>query len=230
MKATRLVFRLPPIVCGREYHAAGPAAAACCARIQAPRGDADGARLQSLYDAIEQRDVRFRMALGRALERLIILVLDHILTHREFQWLGAEHDKVAHFLTTTSLDRDALRRLAFRVAELLGALPAWSVHLPVVVRQPDTEGCAQRLAEVYEDAFHHEFGTPLDPVTANELRWFWEATTIASGPLDERRMRRARRIFGTPRFRALRRALELDGPRAVDVTSSRGIADMLHGD
>ena len=37
-------------------------------------------------------------------------------------------------------------------------------------------------------------------------------------------MRRARRIFGTPHFRALRRALELDGPRAVDVASSRGIA------
>ena len=69
----------------------------------------------SLYDAIEQRDVRFRkrMALGRALERLMIL--DHVLAHREFHWLGAEQDKVAHFLTTTSLDRDALPRLAFGV-------------------------------------------------------------------------------------------------------------------
>ena len=226
----------------------------------------------SLYDAIEQRDVRFRkrMALGRALERLMIL--DHVLTHREFQWLGAEQDKVAHFLTTTSLDRDALPRLAFGVApnvtvrhfpdklpigvspdgrrhaflyllvspltddfrvflrrhaELLRALPAWSVQLLVPVKQTDKTGGAQRLAEVYEDAFHQEFGTPLDPVTANELRWFWDARTMASGPLDERRLRRARRIFGTPRFRALRRALELDGQRAVDVASSRGIADAI---
>ena len=67
----------------------------------------------SLYEAIEQRDVRFRkrMALGRALERLMIL--DHVLAHREFHWLGSEQDKVAHFLTTTALDRDALPRLAF---------------------------------------------------------------------------------------------------------------------
>ena len=210
------------------------------------------------------------MALGRALERLMIL--DHVLTHREFHWLGAEHDKVAHFLTTTALDRDALPRLAFGVppnitirhfpdklpigvspdgrrhaflyllvspltddfrvflrrhAELLRALPAWSVQLLVPVKQTDKDGRAQRLAEVYEDAFHQEFGTPLDPVTANELRWFWDAKTMASGPLDERRMRRARRIFGTPRFRALRRALELDGQRAVDVASSRGIADAI---
>ena len=226
----------------------------------------------TLYDAIEQRDVRFRkrMALGRALERLMIL--DHVLTHREFHWLGAEHDKVAHFLTTTSLDRDALPRLTFGVppntttrhfpdklpigvspdgrqhaflyllvgplpddfrmflrrhAELLRALPAWSVQLLVPVKQTDKDGRAQRLAEVYEDAFHQEFGTPLDPVTANELRWFWDAQTMASGPHDERRMRRARRIFGTPRFRALRRALELDGQRAVDVASSRGIADAI---
>ena len=69
----------------------------------------------TLYDAIEQRDVRFRkrMAIGRALERLMIL--DHVITHREFRWLGSEQDKVAHFLTTTSLDRDALPRLAFGV-------------------------------------------------------------------------------------------------------------------
>ena len=69
----------------------------------------------TLYDAIEQRDVRFRkrMALGRALK--LLLILDHVLTHREFRWLGSEQDKVAHFLTTTSLDRDALPRLAVGV-------------------------------------------------------------------------------------------------------------------
>jgi hypothetical protein len=67
----------------------------------------------ALYDAIEQRDVRFRkrMAVGRAVERLIIL--DHVIGHREFRWLGSEQDKVAHFLTTTSLEREALPRLVF---------------------------------------------------------------------------------------------------------------------
>jgi hypothetical protein len=226
----------------------------------------------TLYDAIEQRDVRFRkrMALGRALERLMIL--DHVISHREFRWLGSEQDKVAHFLTTTSLDRDALPRLAFGVkpnvtvrhfpdklpigispdgrthaflyllaspvpldfrvflrrhAELLRALPAWSVQLLVPVKQTDTEGRAQDLADLYENAFRLELGAPLDAVTANELRWFWEVSTLASEVGEEKRMRRARRIFGTPRFRALRRALELDGARAVDVAMSRSLADAI---
>ena len=57
----------------------------------------------TLYDAIEQRDNRHRkpMAIGRALERL--MVLDHVITHREFRWLGSEQDKVAHFLTQRPL-------------------------------------------------------------------------------------------------------------------------------
>ena len=232
-----------------------------------------------LYDAIEQRDVRFRkrMALGRALERLMIL--DHVLAHREFHWLGAEQDKVAHFLTTTSLDRDALPRLAFGVppnvtvrhfpdklpigvspdgrqhaflyllvsplpddfrvflrrhAELLRALPAWSVQLLVPVKQTDKDGRAQRLAEVYEDAFHQEFGTPLDPVTANELRWFWDAQDHGV-----RTARRATDAEGAPHLRnaafsspapgsgtrwpACGRCRELTGNRRRDRTRRRPV-------
>ena len=41
------------------------------------------------------------------------MILDHVITHREFRWLGSEQDKIAHFLTTTCLERDALPRLAF---------------------------------------------------------------------------------------------------------------------
>ena len=66
-----------------------------------------------LYDAIGQRDVRFRKrtALRAPIERL--MMLDHVIAHRDFTWLGAEHDKLAHFLTTTSLRREELPRLAF---------------------------------------------------------------------------------------------------------------------
>ena len=84
-----------------------------------------------------------------------------------------------------------------------------------------------RMAEVYEDAFHQEFGAPLDPVTANELRWFWEARALGTGVAEDKRMRRARRIFGTPRFRALRRVLEVDGHRAVDVAASTSLAEAI---
>lgn len=41
----------------------------------------------------------------------------------------------------------------------------------------------------------------------------WEASTLATGVLEDTRLRRARRIFWTHRCRALRRALELDDPR-----------------
>jgi hypothetical protein len=226
----------------------------------------------TLYDAIEQRDVRFRkrMAVGRAVERLIIL--DHVIARREFRWLGAEQDKVAHFLTTTSLDRDALPRLAFGVepnvttryfpdklpigvspdgrvhaflyllanplahdfrmflrrhAELLRALPTWSIQLLVPVEQTDRAGKAQDLADVYENAFRQELAVPLDAVTANELRWFCQASVVRAEVAEDTRARRARRIFGTPRFRALRRALELDGERAIDVAASRTLADAI---
>jgi hypothetical protein len=40
-------------------------------------------------------------------------LLDHLIAHRDFTWLGAEHDKVAHFLTTTSVGREELPRLTF---------------------------------------------------------------------------------------------------------------------
>src|SRR5262245_39122997 len=67
----------------------------------------------TLYNAIGQRDVRFRKrsALARAIER--VMLLDHLIAHRDVTWLGAEQDKVAHFLTSTSVRRDELPRLTF---------------------------------------------------------------------------------------------------------------------
>ena len=99
------------------------------------------------------------MALGRALERLII---DHVISHREFRWLGSEHDKVAHFLTTTSLDRDALPRLAFGVTPNvtvrhfpdklpIGISPDGRTHASVSsrpARTHSTSGVLRRHAEL----------------------------------------------------------------------------------
>jgi hypothetical protein len=67
----------------------------------------------TLYAAIGEPHARFRKrsALARAVERLMIL--DHLIAHRTFTWLGAEKDKVAHFLTVTPLRRGELPRLAF---------------------------------------------------------------------------------------------------------------------
>jgi hypothetical protein len=66
-----------------------------------------------LYEAIGQKHARFRkrMALARAVERLMIL--DHVIGHVGTTWLGVEDDKVSHFLGSTPLGRDQLPRLIF---------------------------------------------------------------------------------------------------------------------
>ena len=163
-----------------------------------------------LYETIGQKHARFRkrMALGRAVERLIIL--DHVIGHVEATWLGAEDDKVSHFLGSTPLGRDQLPRVVFgtngdmttrffpdklpigmspdkrsyvllylvvdpatrdfrtflrRHAELLRALPKWTVRLLVPV---GLEECV----EDYRRAFREELATPLHAQVADELRWF----------------------------------------------------------
>jgi hypothetical protein len=217
-----------------------------------------------LYEAIGQKHARFRkrMALGRAVERLIIL--DHVIGHLETTWLGAEDDKVSHFLGSTSLGRDHLPRVVFgtngdtttrffpdklpigmapdkrsyvllylvvdpatrdfrtflrRHAELLRALPKWTVRLLMPV---GLEECG----EDYRRAFREELGTPLHAQVADELRWFCHHGK-ASGPAERARLLRARRAFRSPRFLALRRAWALDGDRAIDVATSNSLADAV---
>jgi hypothetical protein len=217
-----------------------------------------------LYEAIGQKHARFRkrMALGRAVERLIIL--DHVLGHVDTTWLGAEDDKVSHFLGSTPLGRDQLPRVVFgtngdtttrffpdklpigmwpdkrsyvllylvvdpatrdfrtflrRHAELLRALPKWTVRLLVPV---GFEECV----EDYRRAFREELAIPLHAQVADELRWFCHHGRT-SGPAERTRLLRARRAFRSPRFLALRRAWALDGDRAIDVATSNSLADAI---
>ena len=219
----------------------------------------------TLYDAIGQRDVRFRKrsALARAIER--VMLLDHLIAHRNLTWLGAEQDKVAHFLTTTSLRPEQLPRLTFgggtnvtvryfpdkwpigvssdgrshvflyllsqpvaddfrtflrRYAELLRVLPAWSIRLLVPT------GVEGEVVNAYEAVFREELASPLHPAVANELRWFYQTADV-TGTVDRARMRRARRAFGAPRFRAIRKAWLQDGDRVVDVAMSTSLADAI---
>lgn len=66
-----------------------------------------------LYTAIGQRHARLRKpaALARTIERL--MVLDHVIAHRDLLWLGAEEDKLVHFLSRTTVQQDELPRLVF---------------------------------------------------------------------------------------------------------------------
>jgi hypothetical protein len=219
----------------------------------------------ALYDAIGQRHARFRKrtAVAHAVERLMIL--DHVLAHRDVTWLGAEEDKLAHFLTTTSLRREELPRLAFghgadvtirffpdklpigvssdrrshtvlylltdagssdfrvflrRHAELLRALPTWTIRLLVPT------GIKVEVVEAYQRGFREELATPLHPTVASELRWFYQTSEVTS-TVERARLWRARRAFGAPRFRALRRAWQMDGERVVDVAMSTALSDAI---
>jgi hypothetical protein len=66
-----------------------------------------------LYRAIGEPDARFRkpLAVARAVERL--MVLDHVLAHRDLIWLAGEREKVEYFGRTTSLRREELPSLTF---------------------------------------------------------------------------------------------------------------------
>ena len=67
-----------------------------------------------LYDAIGEPNNRHRrpMALGRAIERL--MVLDAVLADPQVTWLATEHDKLAYFTLTAQLRLDELPQLVFR--------------------------------------------------------------------------------------------------------------------
>jgi hypothetical protein len=68
---------------------------------------------KALYRAIGEPDARFRRpsAIARAVERLI--VLDHVLAHRDLTWLATEREKVQHFVETTSLRPTELPSVTF---------------------------------------------------------------------------------------------------------------------
>lgn len=218
----------------------------------------------ALYDAIGEPHARFRkrMALGRAVERL--MVLDHVIAHRDLTWLGSEQDKLAHFLTAISATRDELPRLAFgappdttvrffpdklpigvsadqrsyvlpyvvsrpwpydfraflrRHAALLRTLPSWCVRL--LIPSP-----LRVFTDAYSRAFQDELGRPLAAPVAEEFRWFCRLNGRAAAT-DQTRAQRARRAFGSPRFRALQRAWLLDGDRVIELAMSTALADAI---
>jgi hypothetical protein len=83
-----------------------------------------------------------------------------------------------------------------------------------------------KFTDAYRRAFHEELGTPLLAAVAEELRWFCRDGD-SSVTTDQARLRRARRAFGSPRFRALRQAWLLDGDRAIEVAMSTALADAI---
>jgi len=106
-----------------------------------------------------------------------------------------------------------------RHAELLRALPAWTVRVLIPHH-------LLHATDRYKDAFREQLGAPLRPTQLDELRWFFEARRSSEARRDER-FERARRAFGAPRFRALYRAWIEDGDRALDAVVSGTLATAI---
>ena len=75
-------------------------------------------------------------------------------------------------LRVVRADRRRLPDVPASHAELLRALPAWSIRLLV------STGIESEVVDAYEAAFREEFATPLHPTVANELRWFYQSADI----------------------------------------------------
>ncbi|MEP0848654.1 MAG: hypothetical protein HRF50_17750 [Phycisphaerae bacterium] len=143
--------------------------------------------------------------------------------------IGIDADGQTHvfaYLVTRSAPVD-FRQFLHRHAELLRALPRWTVRLVI-------PGHLAQAAGAYESAWREELGAPLRPGVVEELRWYFEQrrrVESAAGErrevIDEPRFRAAGDAFRAPRFRALYRSWIRDGDRVIDAACSPVLADAI---
>jgi hypothetical protein len=113
------------------------------------------------------------------------------------------------------------RGFLHRHGELLRAVAEWEIRL--VMPHPEPSSAA------YHEAFRDEVARPLALSTVDELTWYFRQVRASSATSPER-MRRARREFGAPRYRALYRTWQTVGDRVLQATTSRVLADAVaHG-
>lgn len=115
------------------------------------------------------------------------------------------------YLVTRPIPVD-FRMFLERHAELLRALPAWTLRMVVPHHLTDA-------ANRYRDAFREHMGTPLRRTHLDELRWYFNARTQKSVRPEER-YQHAQRAFQTARFRVLYRAWQKQGDGVLDATAS----------
>lgn len=126
------------------------------------------------------------------------------------------------FLATRPAPVD-FRAFLQRHAELLRALPFWTVRLLVPKHLADSQSA-------YRSAFHQELASPLRLSLIEELQWFFhEQRRLARGTglIDQDRFERLTVAFSAPRYRRLYRGWLTDGDRALDGLSSGVLADAI---
>src|SRR5580704_8307530 len=139
--------------------------------------------------------------------------------------IGVEDDggrrHVFLYLVTRDVPAD-FRMFLHRHAELLRALPEWTIRLLVPRR-------FRKAATLYRYAVRDEFATPLKPSTTEELEWFFRARqgdiqTSSPADLD---LATAARKFSAARFRALHREWQREGNPALWAAQSHTLRDAL---
>ena len=115
------------------------------------------------------------------------------------------------------------RMFLHRHADLLGALPEWTLCLLVPRR-------FRKAVHLYRTALREELTMPLSPEAIAELEWFFKARrTRAPGPAPTRglTLAAAAQKFDRPRFRTLRRSWEREGVWPVLLAGSHTLKDHL---
>jgi hypothetical protein len=114
--------------------------------------------------------------------------------------IGIEQDGRTHtflYLVTRDVPME-FRGFLERHAELLRALPAWTIRLLVPMHK-------REAVSLHEAAFREHFASPLRPIVVEDLRWYFKERMRRSNEAEER-FDEAARAFGAPRFQAMYRA------------------------
>ncbi|MGH9158551.1 MAG: hypothetical protein ACRD2X_00985 [Vicinamibacteraceae bacterium] len=142
--------------------------------------------------------------------------------------IGIQAEDQTHvfvYLVTRPVPVD-FRPFLTRHAELLRALPRWTIRLLIPRHLEEASGA-------YQTAWRDELATPLRPAIVDELRWYFDqrrrlddASPCPAGP-DELRYRRAREAFSAPRFRVLYRTWLRHGAPVLDAAVSPVLSDAI---
>ena len=135
--------------------------------------------------------------------------------------IGFDRESGAHiflYVLTRDLPID-FRTFLERHAELLRALPRWTVRLLV----PPHKTAA---VPMYQAAFREQLASPLEPAVLDDLRSYFRSRGARHRGPDER-FDQAARAFRAPRYQALYRAWLERGEPVLDATLSPVLADHL---
>jgi hypothetical protein len=137
--------------------------------------------------------------------------------------VGANGRVVFLYLVTSPFDAD-LRRFLQRHAELLRALPGWTLQLLFLRR-------AAGMMSAFENAAREELTGRFSPDTIAELEWYCkerrDTSDVGARCQTDERFWQAHRAFATPRCQMLYRRWLTDGDTVFELVSSTALADAL---